>query len=145
MIAQKEALHIYIVNLAVWSGDDQLGQSVWHATKKGLDHTLECLRGSGGFIDDICSRLKGHRRYKYIWKSLSPQRGLFIHDSGCPGLCVPFYHILAPSLHFDSLHMSSDSRPLRFIRVRFMFLEASSRFLVAALTAGSVFLPAHSY
>lgn len=60
-------------------------------------------------------------------------------------VCVPFfffYHTPAPALHFSSLHMPSDSRPQRFIGARFMFLAANARFLVAMLTAGSVFLPA---
>lgn len=104
---------------------------------------LECLHGSGVFIDNMCSRLKGHRRYKYIWKSLFTVAGACMTVGA--QVCAPFYHIPAPALHFSSLHMSSDSRPLRFIRARFMFLAADSHFLVAMLTAGSVFLPAHSY
>lgn len=64
---------------------------------------LECLHGSEGFIDDICCRLKGHRKYKYIWKSLPRAQEVFparvwLHvQSVCPPA-----HIPAPAVHVTS-------------------------------------------
>lgn len=62
-------------------------------TKEGLNHIQECLHGSLLFIHDICSRLNGHRRYKYIWKSLCTVDRLFLHICRCTETVLPFYHI----------------------------------------------------
>lgn len=141
-----QPLHVCIVKLAVWSGVDQLDKPAELVRRReGPDHTLECLHGSGVFIDYICSRLKGHRRYKYIWKSL------FTVEAGevpplpsrvrAVRLCTP----PSPDTIFDP-PLASDGRPLRFIRTRFMlFFTASLLSIVAELAAGRVFLPACSY
>lgn len=70
---------------------------------------LESLRGSGVFIDYICSGLKGHRRYKYIWKSLFTAEGASLQWMLLSGVCVHSYLIPAAALNFSPLHMSSDS------------------------------------
>lgn len=55
----------------------QASPACYKEKKKASITRWKCLHGSWVFIDDICSRLKGHRRYKYIWKSLFTVEGAF--------------------------------------------------------------------
>ena len=101
IITRKEALHVHNVNLAVWSGVDQLSQSSV-LEKKASFTRWNAATGQRVFIDDICSRLKGHRRYKYIWKSLFTVEGAFPPCLRMSRVCVPSNRIPAPALHSDS-------------------------------------------
>ena len=109
--------------------------------------TLESFHGSVAFTVNICSGLEGHRKHKYIWKSLPPS----LAWRGCPGWGGgPTQTYIYTQTH--SHPPPTTASPLctsgwqRFISPWiYALMPADPNALLVQLATGSVVLPAHSY